>query len=68
MNISQSELYYSKFGWDGPLVVPFQYCIQQPRPAFKTAAVIKNRNLFSCQFLLYYKSKSTQILAAATWQ
>jgi hypothetical protein len=31
------------------------------------AAVTKNRNFFSCQFLLYYKSKSTQILTAATW-
>jgi hypothetical protein len=30
------------------------------------AAVTKNRNFFSCQFLLYYKSKGTQILTAAT--
>jgi hypothetical protein len=32
------------------------------------AAVAKNINFFSCQFLLYYKSKWTQILTAATWQ
>ena len=38
-------------------VVPFQYCVQQPCPPFKMAAVTKNRNFFSCQFLLYYKSK-----------
>jgi hypothetical protein len=31
------------------------------------AAVTKNINFFSCQFLLYYKSKLTQILTAATW-
>jgi hypothetical protein len=35
---------------------------------FKMAGVTKNRNFFSCQFLLYYKSKWTQILTAATWQ
>jgi hypothetical protein len=28
------------------------------------AAVTKNRYFFSCQFLLYYKSKLTQILTA----
>jgi hypothetical protein len=28
------------------------------------AAVTKNRNFFSCQFLLYCKSKLTQILTA----
>jgi hypothetical protein len=38
-------------------VVPFQYCVRQPCPLFKMAAVTKNRNFFSCQFLLYYKSK-----------
>ena len=38
-------------------VVPFQYCVRQPHPPFKMAAVTKNRNFFSCQFLLYYKSK-----------
>jgi hypothetical protein len=32
------------------------------------AAVTKNRNFFSCQFPLYYKSKLTQILTAAIWQ
>jgi hypothetical protein len=32
------------------------------------AAVTKNRNFFSYQFLLYYTSKSNQILTAATWQ
>jgi hypothetical protein len=32
------------------------------------AAVTKNRNFFSCQFPLYYKSKWTQILTAAIWQ
>jgi hypothetical protein len=37
-------------------------------PPFKMTAVTKNRNVFSCQFLLYYKSKLTQILTAATWQ
>jgi hypothetical protein len=47
----------SKFGWDGPLVVPFQYCVRQCCPPFKMAAVTKNRNFFSGQFLLYYKSK-----------
>jgi hypothetical protein len=30
-------------------VVPFQYCVQQPRPPFKMAAVTKNRNFFRCQ-------------------
>jgi hypothetical protein len=30
---------------------------RQRRPPFKMAAVTKNRNFFSCQFLLYYKSK-----------
>jgi hypothetical protein len=52
-----AEPNYSKFGWDGPWVVPFQYCVRQPRPLFKMAAVNKDRNFFSCQFLLYYKSK-----------
>jgi hypothetical protein len=37
-------------------IIPFQYCVRQPRPPFKMAAVIKNRNVFSCQFPLYYKS------------
>jgi hypothetical protein len=37
-------------------------------PTVKMAAVTKNRNFFSCQFLLYYKSKWTQILTAATCQ
>jgi hypothetical protein len=37
-------------------VGPFQNCVWQPRPPFKMAAVTKNRNFFSCQFLLYYKS------------
>jgi hypothetical protein len=46
----------------------FQYCVRQPCPPFKMAAVTKNRNFFSCQFLLYYKSKLTQILSTATWQ
>jgi hypothetical protein len=32
------------------------------------AAVTKNRNFFSYQFLLYFTSKRTEILAAATWQ
>jgi hypothetical protein len=32
------------------------------------AAVTKNRNFFSCQFPLYYKSKLTEILAATIWQ
>jgi hypothetical protein len=49
-------------------VVAFQYCVRQPCPPFKMAAVTKNRNYFSCQFLLYYNSKWTQILTAATWQ
>jgi hypothetical protein len=35
-------------------VVPFKI---QTRPPFKLAAVTKNKNVFSCQFLLYYKSK-----------
>jgi hypothetical protein len=38
-------------------MVPFQYCVRQRRPPFKMAAVTKNRNFFSCQFLLHYKSK-----------
>ena len=33
-------------------------------PPFKMAAVTKNRNFFSCQFPLYFKSKWTQILTA----
>jgi hypothetical protein len=45
-----------KFGWDGPWVIPFQYCVRQLHPPFKMAAVNKNRNFFSCQFPLYYKS------------
>ena len=49
-------------GWDGPWVIPFQYCVRQPHPTFKMVAVTKNRNFFSCQFLLYYKSNWTQIL------
>jgi hypothetical protein len=32
------------------------------------AAVTKNINVFSYQFLLYYTSKWTEILTAATWQ
>jgi hypothetical protein len=47
----------SKFGWDGPWVVPFLYCVRQPRPPFKMAAVTKNKNFFSYQFLLYFTSK-----------
>jgi hypothetical protein len=50
------------------LITIFQYCVRQPRPPFKMAADTKNRNFFSCQFPLYYKSKWTQILAAAIWQ
>jgi hypothetical protein len=46
-------------------MVPFQYCVRQCRPPFKMAAFTKNRNFFNCQFLLYYKSKWTQIVAAA---
>ena len=34
-------------------VAPFQYCVRQPCPPFKMAAVTKNRNFFSCQFPLY---------------
>jgi hypothetical protein len=49
-------------------VVPFLYCVRQPRPPFKKFAVAKNRNFFSYQFLLYYTSKWNQILTAATWQ
>jgi hypothetical protein len=37
----------SKFGWDGPWVVPFQYCVRQPLPPFNMAAVTKNRNFFN---------------------
>jgi hypothetical protein len=32
------------------------------------AAVANNRNFFNCPLLLYYKSKSAQILTAATWR
>jgi hypothetical protein len=32
-------------------------CVRQRRPPFIMAAVTKNINSFSCQFLLYYKSK-----------
>jgi hypothetical protein len=32
------------------------------------AVVTENKNFFSCQFVLYYKSKWTQMLTAATWQ
>ena len=39
-------------------------CVRQTRPPFKMAAVTKNRNFFSCQFLLHCKSKWTQILTA----
>jgi hypothetical protein len=49
----------TKFGWDSPWVVPFQNYVRQLRPPLKMAAVTKNRNFFSCQFLLYYKSKWT---------
>ena len=42
------------FGWDGPCVVPFQYCVRQPRPPFKIAAVTKNRNFFNFPLLLYH--------------
>ena len=45
---------------------PFNNVSDSPRPPFKMAAVTKNRNFISCQFLLYCKSKSTQILSAAT--
>jgi hypothetical protein len=48
-------------------VVPFQYCVRQCRPPLKMAAVTKNRNFFSCQFLLYYKSKWTQIFNIPKW-
>jgi hypothetical protein len=44
-------------GRDGPWVGPFQNCVRQTRPAFKMAAVTKNRNFFNCPLLLYYKSK-----------
>jgi hypothetical protein len=47
----------SKFGWDGPWVVLFQYYVRQPCLSFKMAAVTTNRNFVSGQFLLYYKSK-----------
>ena len=33
-------------------VVPFQYCVQQPCPPFKMAAVTKNRNFFRSIFAL----------------
>jgi hypothetical protein len=58
----------SKFGWDGPWVIPFLYCVRQPCPLFKMAAVTKNKNFFSYQILLYFTPKLTQILTAATWQ
>jgi hypothetical protein len=45
-----------------------QNCVRQLHPPFKMAAVTTNRNFFSCQFPLYYKSKWTQILIAAIWQ
>ena len=32
------------------------------------AAVTKNRNVFNCPLLLYYKSKWAQIFTAATWK
>jgi hypothetical protein len=32
--------------------VPFQYCVRQPCPPFKMAAVTKNRNFFNCPLLL----------------
>jgi hypothetical protein len=35
-----------------PWVVPFQYCVRQPHPPFKMAAVTKNRNFFNCPLLL----------------
>ena len=35
----------------------FNIVSEQHHPPFKMAAVTKNRNFFSCQFLLYYKSK-----------
>jgi hypothetical protein len=46
-----------------PKDYPCQVC-----PTFKMADVTKNRNFFSCQFPLYYKSKWTQIVPAAIWQ
>ena len=44
-------------GWDSPWAVPFQNCVRQPRPPFKMAAVTKNRNLFNCPLLLFFKIK-----------
>jgi hypothetical protein len=56
--------YWTKFGWDGPWVVPLQNCVRQPRIPFKMAAVTKKRNFFNCYLLFYYKSKWAQILIA----
>ena len=39
-------------------VVPFQYCVRQPRPPFKMAAVTKNRNFLSISALLQIKMNS----------
>jgi hypothetical protein len=52
-----NNTWLAEFGWDGPWVVLFQYCVRQHCPPFIMAAVTKNRNFFSSQFLLYYKSK-----------
>ena len=53
--------------WDSHVVVSIQYCVHQPHPPFKMAAVTKNRNFFNYLLLLYYRSKWAQILSAATW-
>jgi hypothetical protein len=38
-------------GWS-PWVGPFQNCVLQPRPPFKMADVVKNRNFFNCPLLI----------------
>jgi len=47
-----TEPNYTKLGWDGPWMVPFQICVGQPRPTFNTALLLKieifSQNEFKC--------------------
>ena len=53
LNQIKANLAGMVLGWS-----PFNIVSDSPtHPSFMMAAVTKNRNFFSCQFLLYYKSK-----------
>ena len=57
LSFETAEPHLTKFGCDGPWVVPFQNCVRQPHHQLKMAAITKNRNFFHCLLLLYYKLK-----------